>query len=49
MVEKKSKIFFIIFFSLVIISVVIAYNKYMINKDFEIFTDEEIFYESLEE
>ena len=47
MIDKKSKIFFTIFFSLTIIFVLITYYKYMVQKDFEIFTDEELFDESL--
>lgn len=47
MVDKKSKIFFLIFISLAIVSIIITYNKYVINNDFEVFQDEEAFNESL--
>ncbi len=47
MTDKKSKIFFTIFFSLIMISVVVTYYRYVIIKDFEIVTDEETFNESL--
>jgi hypothetical protein len=43
MIEKKSKIFFIILFMVIIISVIITFNRYMINKDFDTITDEDIF------
>ena len=47
MVDKKSKIFFTIFFSLIVISFVVTFYRYVILKDFDIFTDEEAFNEAL--
>ena len=47
MIDKKSKIFFIVFFSITIIFVLFTYYKYILLNDFEIFTDEELFNESL--
>ncbi len=39
MFNKKSKIFFMLLFSLILISIIITYNKYVIEKDFEVFTE----------
>lgn len=47
MMNKKSKILFRIFAFLIITSVVATYYRYVISKDFVIFTDEETFNESL--
>lgn len=47
MIDKKSKIFLGIFFFLIMISIVATYYKYIIIKDFNIFTDEEVFNEAL--
>lgn len=48
MIDKKSKLFFIIFFSLIMISIITTFNKYMINKNFNIFIDQQKFNNSLE-
>lgn len=48
MLEKKSKNFFAIFSLLIVLSIVIAYYRYMVFQDFNIITDEEVFYEELE-
>lgn len=39
--DKKSKKFFTIFFSIVMISIVVTYYKYVISKDYDVFTSEE--------
>jgi hypothetical protein len=49
MLDNKSKIFFGIFAFLVMASLVATYYRYVILKDFAIFTDEEAFNESIEE
>jgi len=49
MVDKKSKILSIIFIFLVTISIAVTYYRYIVLKDFDILTDEELFNESLEE
>ncbi|MEI8175053.1 MAG: hypothetical protein WCG28_03830 [bacterium] len=38
--NKKTKIFFIIFFTLIVASVVFTYYRYIVEKDFPFFTDE---------
>jgi len=45
--EIKSKIFMIIFFILISLSIAFSYYTFVIKKNFDIFTDEEIFNESL--
>lgn len=45
--DKKSKIFFLFFVVIFITSVVVTYYKYIVLEDFEIFTDEETFNQSL--
>jgi len=45
--ENKSKIFIIIFITLVFFSIVFSYYTFVVKKDFEIFTDEEAFNEAL--
>ncbi|MCX6751557.1 MAG: hypothetical protein NT161_02195 [Candidatus Nomurabacteria bacterium] len=47
MIDKKSKIFFGIFFSLIAISVVLIYYRYMVIKDIVFLTDEKAFNQSL--
>ena len=47
MIDKKSKIFFVILFSLFMVSIVFTYNKYVLNKNFKVFTDEKVFNEAL--
>lgn len=47
MIDKKSKLFFITLFFLIIISIIVTFNKYMINKNFDFFTDEISFNEAL--
>jgi len=47
MSDKKSKIFFIIFSLLVVVSITVTYYRYVILRDFTIITDEEAFNESL--
>jgi len=49
MIDKKSKLFLLIFIFLVAISIIVTYYRYMVLKDFDILTDEELFNESLEE
>ena len=49
MIDKKSKTFFSIFFFLVIVSIAVTYYRYVILKDFAVFTDEEAFNLALEE
>jgi len=44
---KKNKILIGIFFSIVTISLVVTYYRYVILKDFDVFIDEKIFNESL--
>ncbi len=39
--DKKSKKFFTIFFSIIMISIVITYYKYVINKNYDVFISEE--------
>ncbi len=48
MLDKKSKNFFAIFSLLIILSIMVAYYRYIIFQDFNITTDEEVFYEELE-
>ncbi len=45
--EIKSKVFIIVFFVLVFLSIVFSYYTFVIKKDFDIFTDEEMFNNSL--
>jgi hypothetical protein len=40
MIDKRSKIFLGIFTIIVLISIVMTYSRYVINKDFVVFTDE---------
>ncbi len=47
MIDKKSKILLRIFFFIVGIFVVATFYRYIVLKDFKVFTDEEIFNESL--
>ncbi len=49
MINKGSKIFFTIFFILVISSVIFTYYRYVVLKDFDFFTDKEAFDASLSE
>mgnify|MGYP001564463127 CR=1 len=49
MIDRKSKILFGISAFVVMISIVITYYRYVVLKDFEIFTDEEMFNKSLSE
>lgn len=41
MVDFKSKIFFIVFFGMIVISVFVTFNKIMIEKDFKSFSEED--------
>ena len=45
--EIKSKVFIIVFFVLVFLSIVFSYYTFVIKTDFDIFTDEEMFNNSL--
>lgn len=45
--EIKSKVFIIVFFVLVFLSIIFSYYTFVIKKDFDIFTDEEMFNSSL--
>jgi len=47
MIDKQSKIFFSIFLLLLVVSIIFTYYKYVVQKDFKVFTDEEAFNESL--
>lgn len=49
MIDKKSKIFFTVLAFIALVSVATTYYRYVLLKDFDIFTDEIIFYEYLEE
>ena len=40
-INKSSKIFFTLFFVFVMISIVATYFRYVINKDYEVFINEE--------
>lgn len=46
--DKKSKNFFAVLMLLLFLSVISTYYRYVILKDFNFFTDEEVFYEELE-
>lgn len=48
MVERSSRIFFLFFALLMVLSVVVTYYKYVVLGDFKISTDEEIFQEELQ-
>lgn len=41
MIDTKSKIFMIVLFVIIITSLVISYERYIIREDFFVFTDEE--------
>jgi len=45
--EAKSKIFIVIFFILVFLSIAFSYYTFVIKKDFETFTNEEAFSQAL--
>jgi len=47
MISKQSKIFFLTFLFLIIISISLTYHKYVTQKNFVTFTDEEAFHEAL--
>lgn len=47
--DKRSKILNVVFFILIFVSILVAFYRYMILKDFVILTDEEAFNESLME
>jgi hypothetical protein len=49
MIEKKSKKFFYFILFIFLISIIITYYRYVVNKDFLIFVDESEFYQSIEE
>jgi hypothetical protein len=49
MINKKSKIFFILLIVFISVSLAITYYKYVILNDFETITDEVLFNESLGE
>ncbi len=46
-VERKSRAFFSVFAFIIMISIVVAYYRYVVIRDFDFFTDEETFYETL--
>jgi hypothetical protein len=39
--DKKNKIFFVMFFALVLASIVVTFYRYVIKEDFVVFTSEE--------
>lgn len=41
MIDTKSKIFMVVLFVIIITSLVISYERYIIREDFFVFTDEE--------
>lgn len=45
--EKKDKIFLILFFILILLSIVFTFYRYVILRDFSIYTNEEEFNQSL--
>lgn len=47
--DSKSKTFLIVFTFLVVFSAFITYYQYVVTGYFDVITDEQIFYESLEE
>jgi hypothetical protein len=47
MIDKKSKIFFGILITISMISIIATYYRYVLLNDFYIYTDEQLFNESL--